>query len=348
MRQLTLILSDLYFPNDEGPAEAGPPSEQSGFTALSEFEWLLRFATQCRAIEDWRSALAELSGAPQLASIPPAPFAAQFAAPGHVPTDRIATCWFATPVNLEARLDHVRLGQRGILRLPAEERRAWCEEFARSFGPGLVLHEGGPRGFFLSGLAAPGAVTVDPARVLGGDIAASLARGENSVALRRLSSEVEMWLHGAALNRERERARLPTVSSLWTWGGGQGAPAVSIARAEGIVYGGDDPWLVALARARTGTDILSAPDHFQDFAPHAVQGIFELTTLSDSAGGLARLDASWFGRARAALASGALDRVDILANDRHFTTHRRAGWRFWRRGQHWMDLLRRSDQAAQA
>lgn len=339
MRRLTLILSDLYL-----PAEIGPPSEESGFAEMPEFEWLLRFATRSRAIAGWRPELAAQCGAAQLAAIPPAQFAAQ----GRLPDDRVATCWFATPVNLEARLDHVRLGQRGILRLAAEERRGWCEEFARSFGPGLVLHDGGPRGFFLSGLEAPGAVTVEPVRVLGGDIAASLARGENSVALRRLSAEVEMWLHGAALNRERERARLPQVSSLWTWGGGQGLPAVAIPRRENSVFGGEDPWLEALARAQTGAGIIPAPENFPAFASNPGDGIVELTPVSDTAGGLARLDASWFAPARVALASGALDQLDILANDRHFTTRRHAGWRFWRRGRHWMERLRRPHNMAQA
>jgi hypothetical protein len=339
MRRLTLILSDLYLPE-----EAGAPSEQSEFIALPNLEWLLRFATGQR-IDDWRRALAAQACA-DVTEFAPAPFAAA----GTVPGD-LATTWFATPVHLEARLDHVRLDQRGILRLAAEERRAWGEEFARAFGPALALHDGGPRGFFLSGLEAREVLAVDPARVLGWDIAASLPRdkgdGRNAVALRKLSAEIEMWLHGAALNYERERARLPRISSLWLWGGGAGRP-VEMPRRADHAYLGEDPWLAALARAQTGFELRPAPAQFGDLDAAAEHVFVELTPMGAAAGSLAHIDAQWLGPARLALIGGQLEAVEVIANDRHFITRRFGAWRFWRRGRHWMDLLRRPDRATHA
>ena len=238
MRRLTLILSDLYL-----PAEAPALSEHSEFVALPNFEWLLRFA-QARSIRDWRLELAAQSGDDMLEDVAPA----HFAAFERVPADRMTTSWFATPVHLEARLDHVRLPQRGILRLPGDERGAWCEEFARAFGPELVLHDDGPRGFLLTGLDALQVASTDPARILGADIAASLPRGKDVAQLRRLSAEIEMWLHGAALNRERERAGLPRLSALWIWGGGKGVDVVALPRRSDCLIAGEDSWLAALAR----------------------------------------------------------------------------------------------------
>jgi hypothetical protein len=329
MRRLTLILSDLYL-----PAEAGAPAEESGYVELPHLEWLVNFA-QGREMEDWRRELA-LDAGGDLPLVAPAHFAAR----GRIPEDRLSTSWFATPVHLEARLDHVRLTRDGMVRLVWAERNAWCEEFARSFGPELVLHDAGPRGFFLSGLAAPQVVTTDPARVLGADIAASLPRGEGSAAIRRLSAEIEMWLHSAVLNLDRERARVPRLSSLWLWGGGQPRPPATIPRALERTYAGDEPWLAALARAHTGADPDPAPQRFADLAGRAGQCIVELAPMSGTAGSLAHIDAEWLGPARAALGNG-VDRIDLLVNDRHFTTRRHSAWRFWRRKRHWMDRLRR-------
>src|SRR5690606_20484882 len=124
--------------------------------------------------------------------------------------------------------------RQGLLRLDAEQRDACREEFARSFGPELALHDDGARGFLLTGLDAGDVETADPARLLGADIESALPRGPHSSALRKLTSEIEMWLHGATLNRDRARARLAPVSSLWIWGGGRAAAPVGVARRDDV------------------------------------------------------------------------------------------------------------------
>jgi hypothetical protein len=191
-------------------------------------------------------------------------------------------------------------------------------------------------------------ISTDPARALGADIAGSLPQGKDSAPLRKLSAEIEMWLHGADLNRARERAGLPRVSSLWLWGGGKGLPPEDISRRADCAYAGEDPWLRALARAQTGIEPHSVPRRLADFDPNATHGIVELTPMSDPERGLTQVDVSWFGPARAALANGSLEQVDILANDWRFTTRRHSGWRFWRRGRHWIELLRRPHNESQA
>lgn len=339
MRRLTLILSDLYLPVDPDPEELAAQSEHAGLVALPEFEASLRFS-RGEFIADWRRHLAAEAGGVASSRIAPAPFAAAHLLPAE---DR-STAWFATPVHLEARLDHVRLARRGLLRIAADERRAWREEFARSFGPGLVLHDAGARGFLLTGLASSAAESTDPARLLGADIATSLPPGR---AERRLSAEIEMWLHGAALNRERERAGVPRVTSLWLWGGGPSPHIPAIPRRADVVYAGEDPWLAALSRAHTGVDARPTPTQFADLPRDFAQCRVELAANDDSAD-LARLESQWFAPARAALAGGALEALEILANDRRFITRRHDAWRFWRRKEHWMNLLRRPHRVPQA
>ncbi|MEO8018639.1 MAG: hypothetical protein ABI769_12555, partial [Pseudomonadota bacterium] len=194
MRRLTLILSDLYLPEEAGRGATIPTVRE-----LANLEWLLRFSDSPQRIGDWRRWLLAQTN------------------PGLGDPHDIDSKWLATPVALEVRLDHVRLLDRGLLRLDESERANCREEFARVFGPQYGLHDGGERGFFLSGLPAAEMHTVDPARLLGTEIGPALPKREAG-ELRRLWAEIEMWLHGAAFNAVRARAGKRRVSALWLWG----------------------------------------------------------------------------------------------------------------------------------
>src|SRR4051794_22956214 len=125
MRRLTLILSDLYLPEEAVPADT-----ISSPLLLPGLEWLLRFAGHSAPLTDWRQWLTGELGLDTLANTP----AAHIAARALLSSDAGASAWFATPVHLSARLDHVRLADRGLLRVPGADQPAWCADFARHFG----------------------------------------------------------------------------------------------------------------------------------------------------------------------------------------------------------------------
>jgi hypothetical protein len=313
MRRLTLILSDLYLPEEAASDIADHTS-----AAMADLEELLRFARVVR-IDDWRTWLARDLGVPEPGRIAPAV------------AERLGVeprgAWLATPVRLEARLDHVRM--LGLERIAPDEAIAGCAEFARHFGPALALHVLNERALLLTGVDAV-AETVDPARLIGADVADSLPRG--ATALRRLGAEIEMWLHASALNEARERNRAPRVSTLWLWGGGD---ARSSAVPANVELRGGDPFLAALAPRA-----VAAPPGFDALTVEAEHGIVELAPISGGAHErLMSLDAGWFAPLRAALASRALDDVRIVANDRCFVIHRQSRWKFWRRRRPWLELL---------
>ena len=147
---------------------------------LPHFTSLLRFARDPVAVSDWRAWLASQSGQVALASLPVAHVAARDIVDAALST----SAWLATPVRLEARLDHVRLADRGLLRVDDEESARWCVAFAREFGPELLLHPAGSRGFLLTGISAFGVSTVDPARLLDSDVAQSLPTGADAARPR--------------------------------------------------------------------------------------------------------------------------------------------------------------------
>jgi hypothetical protein len=331
MHRLTLILSDLYLPAEEAEEVAAASSRALSDLALPELEWLLRFARTRERIADWRSWLAsELGLAPDAGRS-----RAAFAGP--------AGAWFATPVHLHAAMDHVRLDARGVLSLPAEERAAWIDAFARGFGPAFALHDDGVGGFFLTGLVASETATVDPARLLGADIARGIPRGAGSAPLRRLAAEMEMWLHGEPLNAARARRGAPPISALWIWGGEHPFPVApappNTPRGEAIWLAGADPFVAALAR-ETGRSLAIVPPGIADLRREAAHAIVVLSPMSgQTRTTLADVDREWFGGARRLLAGGDVERIGIVANDVRFEVARGAGFRFWRRHRHWTRAL---------
>lgn len=333
MRRLTLILSDLYLPPE---VDAPLPS----IPRLENLEWLLRFARPSQSLLSWRTEICGYAGRPELSRFPPAEVAAR----GTVAEPLAATSWLAVPVHYEARLDHVRLTPAGLPRLSSEERAAWCSDFRRAFGPELALHDAGTRGFLLTGLAPLHAQTRDPAQLLGADIAPGLPRGPDASTLRRLGAEIEMWMHGSPRNREREQRRLPAISSLWLWGGDPAPPSRpgSSDTPGSIAIAGEDSFLAGFSRHATGKDLLPVPEALDHFVPTTDYRVIELAPMTNPAHALARLDSLWFGPARVALTQGALDRIDILANERGFHVTRQDRLAFWRRRRPWFEAIGRA------
>jgi len=332
MQRLTLILSDLYLPEEAARDATVQPLD------LPHLDWLLRFAAAERS-GDWRHDLARDLGRPDLA----AASAAALAAREILPLAVGESAWLATPVRLEARLDHVRMLDRGLPRLDVAERAVWREEFTRAFAP-YALHDAGPRAFLLTGLAPAEIATVDPARLLDADIGRALPQGLPARELRRLAAELEMWMHGSPINLARERAGLPRLSALWLWGGGAQAPAPAASSTPAIAaslrFHGDDPAFAGLARALTGMPPSQLPAGFDALRAAPARVLVELTPLNGAPGAsLQSLDAEWFAPARAALNDGALAALDIVANDRWFRIAARPGWRVWRRRTPWLTQL---------
>ncbi len=330
MRRLTLILSDFYLPEEEARGTALPTTHE-----LPALEWLLRFAGSPERISDWRLWLLEQT-APGLKNLPVAAISAYERIDGR----DLDTAWLATPVALEARLDHVRLLDRGLLRLDASERASCREEFARVFGPQFLLHDGGERTLFLTGLPAAGVHTVDPARLLGSEIGPAMPKREAS-ELRRLWTEIEMWLHGAAFNAVRERSRKQRVSALWLWGAESSPPPrgrVEPWRANAAYYGGD-PMIADLGRMDThrARGVPKMLAHIDSAAPHVVAEFAPLTGGPHES--LEALDANWFAPARSALVTGDIRELDLVANDRLFRIRARPQWKFWRRRHPWLASL---------
>jgi hypothetical protein len=285
---------------------------------------LARARHRSLAESGWRSWLAQALGHPEIAGQPPARFAS--GEPG---------AWFATPVHLVAGVDHVQMAARGWLRLSAAECEALARDFAAVFSmPPLTLQPAGAEGFVLRGMVPTDAVTHDPARVLGADIAPGLPAGSGASLLRKLGSEIELWLHDHAVNRARvARAERP-VTTLWLWGGHASDAAVAqaprgpvptaLSRARKPQGQADELWMAALWHA------LEAP-----FAP-APASIDALATGSDVVAVVRNVEAveaesAWVEPALHQIASGCWRSVSIVLADGVYRFRAFDLWKPWRR-----------------
>lgn len=331
MRRLTLILSDLYLPEEAGPG-ASPPATHD----LPNLEWLLRFADSPELIGDWRRWLLDRTP-PGFLNLSVAGISAYRC----IDDRRIESTWLATPVALEARLDHVRLLDRGLLRLDESDRAMCREEFGRVFGPAYELRDGGERTFYLCGLPANAARTTDPARLLGTEIGPALP-GREAHELRRLWAEIEMWLHGAAFNAARERAGKRRVSALWIWGGDRLPGRRVESGLNANAYLGSDPLIEGLHRMHGGEagSARSVPKRLADVDRELTDIVAEFAALTgEPRESLEALDENWFAPARAGLKTGDIRRVELVANDRCFRIRARPQWKVWRRHRHWLARL---------
>jgi hypothetical protein len=351
VHEAVILIVDLYLQSGELQGElAADPG------ALAGLEYAGRFGQRERLAGSWREWLARWLGRGDLAGVPVAAVAAAASAGGDAArvmiagaSPEIATRWIATPVELVAGLTRVYLDRRGIVRLAPDEQATFAEAFHRTFaGSGLTL-EPLSDGQFLAvtpGIAA--VATTEPARCAGGMLA--VPRGPAAAPLLRLLGEIEMWLHGAALNRARVARGAAAVTGLWLWGAtGERLPAASSpgAGANGNRPGrtaafGSDAFVAGLLRL-TGETLQPLPE--RPDAVFALPGTERALVVAELAAGLARgapwvlsaaaaaLDRQLVQPAVEALARGSLERLTLIANDMRVALGRHSGLKRWRRAR---------------
>ena len=298
---------------------------------LPGIEELARFGRSARLGAGWRPWLSHAAGRADLAAKAVASVAALCSDEVHG-----EYLWLGTPVHLVAGLSSLHLEQRGLLRLPGATLRVLAEDFRAVFsGSGFSLAPLASGGFLVSGPASCAAATREPARCIGQDIGAALPEPP---ALRRLGAEIELWLHGHAVNLARgARGELP-VSTVWLWGGGAAAGALAPATNPGGRIYGSDPYADGLACAN-GACAEPLPGSFEDLltaAARRVVIVLDLATEAAAGAGsnvgaaLSGLDARWILPAVKHVARGRIGRLQLVANDRCLSITRADHLRFWR------------------
>ena len=260
---------------------------------------------------------------------------------------RLGERWWvrADPVHLRVDTTHARLFGAYALDLQADESAALIERLHGLFADdGLVFEAPAPARWYIGCPRAPDLRAVTPDRVAGRNVDAFMPEGRDARAWRAWLNEVQMLLHDAPVNQDRERRGALPVNSVWLWGGGQ-CPAVSVGPER--VYA-DEPVAVGLARLAgiAGEPTGAAPwtgawpaGNTLAVDARAVEPLVhgEIETWLEC---LAALERDRFVPLARGLRQGDLDTLTIAVGDgRRFRVTRPGLRRFWRRNRPWTDWL---------
>jgi hypothetical protein len=342
VRELVIVIADLYLP-EAAAAEVG-----AAFAAVPGIETAARFGTHHSLPHGWRAWLAVSLGHTDLTGVA---LACTAAAVLPVPPSAGLTSWIATPLSLQVGAASVHLEHRGILRLTGEEQAALAADFARTFGSSGHALLPLPSGAFVLRTRAIGPHAMhEPARFAGRELAGALPAGPSAAPLRRLLTEMEMWLHAQPLNTRRAQSGQMPVTALWPWGaeGRIVQPGRAAPRTAASAFG-RDPWLEGLWHLR-GATCRALPADFT-----AVQGAAEagpVVVVAEGSGELqhgaegtvaeavATLDERLVSPAMRALRRGELGRVTLSLNDVAFVADRGSLRRLWRRRRRGLEGFR--------
>jgi hypothetical protein len=235
--------------------------------------------------------------------------------------DPAAWACVATPVYLSAGMRSVTMAADGILELAPGEAAALSADFNRVFaGAGVRLSVGRGELLFCLFDDRIEAATRDPEEVAGKDVFGFQPTGPDGARLRRLMSEMEMWLFDHAVNRGRVAQERQPVTGLWLWGGGPTGEALPPVRGW---CAGQDPFFAAFGSEHE--------------YPRAAGGGVVVCAEQPGSNEWLDVERRWLVPAVAALRSGRLKRLDLSAADRRFSVGKGPYLRFWRRPRPWWE-----------
>jgi hypothetical protein len=333
----TLLVPHLFWPRDAAAAAlngaAFPALEKFVARARSErFPPVTGEAWLCQAFEverqhDW----------------PVAPLTLELDG-GEAGTDY----WLrADPVHLRVSRESVALIDSALFDLSESEAQALVGSLNAHFGSdGPGFHCFAPKRWYVRARSTPRVQCVSLAEVAGQDVQVHLPTGVDASEWHRIFNEVQMLLHGHAVNEARESRGAPPVNSVWLWGGGT-RPRVA-GRPFSAVWS-NEPLACALAAA-SDTAAAALPDGARawlegaarEHARHLIV-VDDLATPSayhdadEWRSRLTALEERWFAPLADALKAGTISELALVAPLAtacwRFDVRRGDLLKFWRRGE---------------
>jgi hypothetical protein len=168
----------------------------------------------------------------------------------------------ADPVHLRPERDRLVLFDTQFVPLAQEEATRLADEVLQAYvADGWVLKAPRPGRWYLKPPRAARITTTPLPEVAGRDIHPYLPKGKDSKAWHTVLNEIQILLHTASVNAEREsRGELP-INSLWFWGSGR---LPDIRAVEWTQIYSEEPVSLALARL-SETPSQALPSGFGDW-----------------------------------------------------------------------------------
>ncbi len=246
----------------------------------------------------------------------------------------------ADPVHLSLEQDRLILADAGKLDISQEEANRLVAEIMEVFtADGWLLKAPRPDRWYLKPGRAPVMVTTPLSQAIAHDVHPLLPRGTDGKAWHTTLNEIQILLHTASVNAEREkRGKLP-INSLWFWGGGRLPRIMPVPWTR---IWSNEPVTLSLARL-SGTANENAPDQFSDWRAQASRPGRYLLVLDQVhaaaqyhdgphwAHAMRGLEENWMTPLLQALKANVISSATLLAdNGARFSITSRQARRWWR------------------
>jgi hypothetical protein len=253
-------------------------------------ERLLAGAQPIAGLSHWRGNLLKALAPDQPCQA--APFAARGA--GVLPA---AGCVFAaTAIEYRASLTELHLGSDGLVPLDGATATEIADSFNNKFKDLNVILRVSSNNEMYAVFAAQLRVDTHPPELARRfDLYALQAQGQDASTLRRLMSEIELWLHDHPSNRRRAAGGLPTICGLWLWGGGAAEPLTR----HTLWALGSNSFLDGLGAVPVAGDVLAG------------SGVLRWPLPAANDCSFAHFDSVWIRRAIEALRAGRTARIEV-------------------------------------
>lgn len=247
----------------------------------------------------------------------------------------------ADPVHLHPERDRLVLTDSQMLDITQDEANRLVAEIMEHYkADGWLLKAARPGRWYLKPPRAPKMTTSPLPDVVSRDIHPYLPQGKDGKAWHTVLNEMQILLHTAKVNEERERHGKLPINSLWFWGGGR------LPKLKPVVWSqlwSQEPLSLAFARLAQ-VPSRAQPADFQAWRRQADRSGEQLIVLdglrvtqqyADAPAWLAamaQLEHQWIAPLLAAVRQGALAHATLLTdNGRQYRLTRRHARRWWRR-----------------
>jgi hypothetical protein len=247
----------------------------------------------------------------------------------------------ADPVHLSIDRDRLILTDARRLQIAPREANRLVAEIMEVFAAdGWLLKAPHPERWYLKPLRAPGLTTSPLWRVVGQDVHGFLPRGPDDKAWHTILNEIQILLHTATVNLEREKEGKLPINSLWFWGGGRLPRIMPVAWSR---VWSKEPVSLSLAKL-SGTPATELPGDYAGWrqqAGNAGEHLLVLDEIHDAAlchdaacwhEALGKLETNWMEPLLRDLKTGAIECVTLTTDTgASFTLTSRQARRWWRR-----------------
>ena len=247
----------------------------------------------------------------------------------------------ADPVHLSLDRDRLILADARKLDVTPDEASRLVAEIMEVFtADGWLLKAPHPERWYLKTGRSPNMTTSSMSKVVGRDVHGFLPRGPDDKAWHTILNEIQILLHTATVNVERENAGKLPINSLWFWGSGRLPRIKPVAWTQ---VWSNEPVSLSLAKL-SSTPVDNLPDDYDGWRQRAEKTGEHLLVLDEAHPAalyndltqwqeiLRRLESAWMAPLLHDLKSGAIQRVTLMTDAGvNFTLTSRQACRWWRR-----------------